>query len=151
MDNSRPPHNGHQAREFSVTADEVTCQQFVELVTDYFEGALEPHTLSQVEEHLVMCDWCVTYVEQMQATIASLRELSEPSAPEPTDSVLAALRAKRGGTMIAYKFLRAGRVGPFSAFQWPEPDVLGACGAGSGRLPTRHSCLPAQRPPVVAG
>jgi anti-sigma factor RsiW len=98
VDNSRPPHNGHQAREFSVTADEVTCQQFVELVTDYFEGALEPHTLSQVEEHLVMCDWCVTYVEQMQATIASLRDLSEPSAPEPTDSVLAALRAKRGGT-----------------------------------------------------
>ena len=97
MDNSRPPHNGHQDREFSVNADEVTCQQFVEMVTDYFEGALEPHTLSQVEEHLVMCDWCVTYVEQMQATIASLRELSEPSVPEPTDSVLAALRAKRGG------------------------------------------------------
>lgn len=97
MDNSRPPHNGHQARAFRVTADEVTCQQFVELVTDYFEGALEPHTLSQVEEHLVMCDWCVTYAEQMQATIASLQELGEPSAPEPTDSMLAALRAKRGG------------------------------------------------------
>jgi hypothetical protein len=25
--------------------------------------------------------------------------------------------------MIAYKFLRAGRTGPFSAFQWPEPGV----------------------------
>lgn len=25
--------------------------------------------------------------------------------------------------MIAYKFLRSGRVGPFSGFQWPEPDV----------------------------
>ena len=43
-----------------------------------------------------MCDWCVTYVEQMQATIASLRELGE-DAPEPPDSVLAALRARRGG------------------------------------------------------
>ena len=150
MDNSRPPHNGHQAREFSVTADEVTCQQFVELVTDYFEGALEPHTLSQVEEHLVMCDWCVTYVEQMQATIASLRELGEPSAPEPTDSVLAALRAKRGRSMIAYKFLRAGRVGPFSALPVARAGRMGACRAGSGRVPARHSCLPAQRPPVVA-
>ena len=97
MDNSRPPHNGHRTREFSVTADEVTCQQFVEMVTDYFEGALEPHTLSQVEEHLVMCDWCVTYVEQMQATIASLPELGDPSTPVPTDSVLAALRARQGG------------------------------------------------------
>jgi hypothetical protein len=25
--------------------------------------------------------------------------------------------------MIAYKFLRAGRVGPFSGFSWPEPGV----------------------------
>jgi hypothetical protein len=25
--------------------------------------------------------------------------------------------------MIAYKFLRSGRTGPFSAFQWPEPGV----------------------------
>ena len=96
MDNSRPPHNGHHGREFSVTADEVTCQQFVDLVTDYFEGVLEPRTLSQVEEHLVMCDWCVTYVEQMQTTIASLQALGEPSAPEPPHSLLAALRAKRG-------------------------------------------------------
>jgi hypothetical protein len=25
--------------------------------------------------------------------------------------------------VIAYKFLRSGRIGPFSAFQWPEPNV----------------------------
>jgi predicted anti-sigma-YlaC factor YlaD len=93
VDNSGPPHNGQAANAFSVAADEVTCQQFVELVTDYFEGALQPRTLSQVEEHLVMCDWCVTYVEQMQATIASLRELREQSPLEPSDPVLSALRA----------------------------------------------------------
>ena len=95
MDNSRPPHNGHQGRQFSVTADEVTCQQFVELVTDYFEGALEPRTLSQVEEHLVMCDWCVTYVEQIQATIGWLRELRDEPMPEPPASVLGVLRERR--------------------------------------------------------
>ena len=94
MENLGPPHNGQAASEFSVAADEVTCEQFVELVTDYFEGALQPRTLSQVEEHLVMCDWCVTYVEQMQATIASLGELRERPSPEPPDSVLAALRAR---------------------------------------------------------
>jgi hypothetical protein len=39
--------------------------------------------------------------------------------------------------MIAYKFLRSGRIGPFSAFQWPEPGVwvqaardLAACRRG---------------------
>jgi predicted anti-sigma-YlaC factor YlaD len=88
-------HDGHCTKGFSVTADEVTCQQFVELVTDYFEGALPPRTLTQVEEHLVMCDWCVTYVEQMQATVEALRTLRERSSAEPPDSVLEALRARK--------------------------------------------------------
>jgi predicted anti-sigma-YlaC factor YlaD len=83
--------------EFDLPVDEVTCQQFVELVTEYFEGAVEPRTLSQVEEHLVMCDWCVTYVEQMQATISALGELKDEHRPEPADSVLAALRARGAG------------------------------------------------------
>jgi anti-sigma factor RsiW len=95
--NSGPPHNGHSAGDFDVPVDEVTCEQFVELVTEYFEGALQARTLSQVEEHLVMCDWCVTYVEQMQATIASLRELPPDSSPEPPDAVLAAFRARGAG------------------------------------------------------
>jgi predicted anti-sigma-YlaC factor YlaD len=84
------------AGELDLPADEVTCRQFVELVTDYFEGALDSRTMSQVEEHLVMCDWCVTYVEQMQATIASLRGLdAEQRPPEPPESVLAVLRARK--------------------------------------------------------
>jgi hypothetical protein len=93
--NSGPSHNGSSASD-NVTADEVTCQQFVELVTGYLEGALAPRTLSQVEEHLVICDWCVTYAEQLQATIAGLRELREPAFPDPTAAVLDALRSKRG-------------------------------------------------------
>src|SRR6185437_2970942 len=76
---SGPPHNGHSASAFDLPADEVTCEEF-------FEGALQARTLSQVEEHLVMCDWCVTYVVQMRATIGSLRELSEEYSPEPPDA-----------------------------------------------------------------
>jgi predicted anti-sigma-YlaC factor YlaD len=88
-------NDGQSASEFSVTADEVTCQQFVELVTDYFEGALAPSALSLVEEHLVMCDWCRTYVEQMQTTIVALQDLEERVSPEPPDPVLEALRARK--------------------------------------------------------
>jgi anti-sigma factor RsiW len=95
--NSDSLHRGHSAGELDLPVEEVTCQQFVELVTAYFEGALLPRTLSRLEEHLVMCDWCVTYVEQMEATIASLRELREGGSPEPADSVLAALRTRKGG------------------------------------------------------
>ena len=97
MHDSDPPHDGRSASEFDLPVDEVTCQQFVELVTEYFEGALEPRTLSQVEEHLAMCDWCTTYLEQMQATMASLRELGDERSPEPPDSVLAVFRARRAG------------------------------------------------------
>jgi anti-sigma factor RsiW len=84
---------------------EITCQQFVELVTDYFDDALPDRTRTRVEEHLVMCDWCVTYAEQMQDTIVALNELgSEPSAgeraadepvAEPSPDVMAALRERR--------------------------------------------------------
>jgi predicted anti-sigma-YlaC factor YlaD len=95
--NSGLPHNGRLASRYDLPIDEVTCQQFVELVTEYFAGSLEPRTLTQVEEHLVMCDWCVTYVEQMHATIALLQELGEERSPEPPDSVLAVLRARSTG------------------------------------------------------
>jgi predicted anti-sigma-YlaC factor YlaD len=75
--------------------DEVTCRQFVELVTDYFEGALTERTLSRVEEHLVMCDWCVTYVEQMNDTVVALAQLRDSAVPAPPDAALQALRTRR--------------------------------------------------------
>jgi predicted anti-sigma-YlaC factor YlaD len=81
-----------------MSSDEVICQQFVELITDYFEGALDARTVSRIEEHLVMCDWCRTYAEQMKMTIDALGSLSDPAAAEPADSVLAALRARRRGS-----------------------------------------------------
>jgi predicted anti-sigma-YlaC factor YlaD len=92
--NPAPREDGQSASEFSVTADEVTCQQFVELITDYFEGTLGPPTLSRIEEHLVMCDWCETYADQMAATVAALHGLGDRAAAEPSDALLTALRAR---------------------------------------------------------
>ena len=93
---SRSSHQCSSADPLRPAVDEVTCQEFVELITDYFEGALTTRTQGFVEEHLVMCDWCVTYAEQMQATLASLRGLqSEPSIGEPSAAVLAALQNRR--------------------------------------------------------
>ena len=97
MDELGPPRDGLFAGDVSVTADEVTCQEFVELITDYFEGVLPTRTLSHVEEHLVLCDWCNTYRDQMEATIASLGALTETGPPEPSDALLSTLRAKRAG------------------------------------------------------
>ena len=96
MHNPGPRDDRHVANDVNVSADEVTCRQFVELVTDYFEGALPPRVRSHVEEHLVMCDWCVTYAEQMKATIVALQELRRPAPPDPPVAALAALRSKKG-------------------------------------------------------
>jgi predicted anti-sigma-YlaC factor YlaD len=96
VNESPPRQDAALPGEFSVADHEVTCQEFVELITDYFEGTLTPRTLSQVEEHLVMCDWCVTYAEQMQDTLAALRTLSERPAAQPSEALLRALRANTG-------------------------------------------------------
>jgi predicted anti-sigma-YlaC factor YlaD len=95
VDNPGPPHAGNPSGDIAA-AEEVTCQQFVELVTDYFEGALGPRTLNQVEEHLVLCDWCVTYAQQMGQTAATLHELKDELSEKPPEAVLRALRARKG-------------------------------------------------------
>jgi anti-sigma factor RsiW len=50
----------------------VPCQEIVQLVTDYLEGALDPDLTAEVEAHLRLCDGCDIYVEQMRATIRTL-------------------------------------------------------------------------------
>ena len=95
MHNPGPWQHGQSASDLSASADEVTCQQFVELITDYFEGALAPQTLNHVEEHLVLCDWCLAYIDQMQATVASLHAFKQAVPAASADSLLAALREKK--------------------------------------------------------
>jgi predicted anti-sigma-YlaC factor YlaD len=51
-------------------ADAINCQELVELVTDYLEGALEPADLRRFEEHIAGCGKCTDYLEQLRQTIA---------------------------------------------------------------------------------
>jgi predicted anti-sigma-YlaC factor YlaD len=48
------------------------CQQAVELLTDYLEGALSRHEQARLESHLQTCDGCRAYLEQLRATISVL-------------------------------------------------------------------------------
>jgi anti-sigma factor RsiW len=88
--------DGLEAGHLGAVSDEIICRQFVEVITDYFEGALPPRDTALVEEHLVMCDWCVTYAEQMKMIATSLRSLVEGNAPAPPGSLFALLRQGRG-------------------------------------------------------
>lgn len=54
---------------------ELTCQELVEWVTDYLEGALSPERRARFEAHISGCDACTAYLEQMRETIAALGRL----------------------------------------------------------------------------
>ena len=47
----------------------LVCQQVVELVTDYLEGALSDADRQRFERHLAGCPHCTEYLAQMRETI----------------------------------------------------------------------------------
>jgi anti-sigma factor RsiW len=51
----------------------MTCQELVELVTDYLEGALSRADAARFESHVAACPGCEIYIEQMRSTIAVVR------------------------------------------------------------------------------
>ena len=57
--------------------DDLPCQAFVELVTEYLEGALPATERERVEAHLADCDYCGDYLDQIRLTIRALGQLSD--------------------------------------------------------------------------
>ncbi|MCU1397354.1 MAG: anti-sigma factor [Acidimicrobiales bacterium] len=48
---------------------DIECQQFVELITDYLEGALPRGLVKAVDRHIAACPDCTEYLAQMRRTI----------------------------------------------------------------------------------
>lgn len=75
---------------------EMTCQEFVELVTDLIEGQLAEAARVEAELHVGECDGCATYLEQIRLTIAGLRALAESEDfPQTREQALVAFRELR--------------------------------------------------------
>ncbi len=68
--------------------DELTCQDFVELVTDYLEGALDEDTTTRFEQHLALCRGCEAYLNQMKETASRLGEIPAESLSDEMQSTL---------------------------------------------------------------
>ena len=80
------------------TSGELTCRELVELVTDYLEGRLAAEDRLRFEEHLLICEGCSAYLDQMRKTIEVVGSLQEDSIPPPMrDDLLAAFRAWKTG------------------------------------------------------
>jgi anti-sigma factor RsiW len=76
---------------------ELTCQELVELVTDYLEQTLPLPERIRFEAHLAGCRGCRTYVEQMRQTVQVLGTLTEESiAPEARATLLDTFRHWKG-------------------------------------------------------
>jgi anti-sigma factor RsiW len=48
---------------------DLVCQQAVEMITDYLEGALSRRDRRRFESHLRACPNCTAYLEQIRLTI----------------------------------------------------------------------------------
>lgn len=78
-------------------SEDLTCQELVELVTEYLEGGLLPEDRDRFEQHVILCDGCAFYLEQMRTTIALTGSLTEESiAPQEQESLLRVFRDWKG-------------------------------------------------------
>jgi anti-sigma factor RsiW len=76
----------------------LTCQELVELVTDYLEGALSPDDRHRFETHLEGCAGCRAYLEQTRGTILAVGGVAAPDLdPVMRERLVDAFRDWRSG------------------------------------------------------
>ena len=69
--------------------NEMVCQELVELVTEYLDGALPAGQRLRFEEHIAHCGLCARYLEQMRQTIVLTGALRENDIdPEARETML---------------------------------------------------------------
>jgi anti-sigma factor RsiW len=75
---------------------DLVCQQAVELVTDYLEGALSRRSRRRFEAHLAGCPHCTEYLAQMRETIRLTGRLEpEDLTPQQRDEFVELYRRWR--------------------------------------------------------
>jgi anti-sigma factor RsiW len=71
----------------------LSCQEMVELVTDYLEDALPPPERARFEAHIAVCEGCTMYLRQMREMLDVMGELTTDSiSPQAETDLLAAFR-----------------------------------------------------------
>ncbi|MSP13274.1 MAG: zf-HC2 domain-containing protein [Chloroflexi bacterium] len=79
----------------------ITCQEAVELVTDYLENQLLPEIRMEFEQHIASCPGCTNYLHQMEQSIRLLRTLADDGIPAETQhKLLAAFRNSNNGNAV---------------------------------------------------
>lgn len=77
-----------------VNPDDLSCQELVEIVTDYLEDRLPLPARTRFEMHLTYCKSCRIYLAQMRETSRLVGRLSEETFPPGAKEAL--LKVFRG-------------------------------------------------------
>ena len=88
---------GRGADAWNARGSALTCQELVELVTDYFEDALAPADRARFEAHVAGCPGCDAYLGQMRTTLAVVGTTAALETRPEVSALLAAFRAWRRG------------------------------------------------------
>jgi anti-sigma factor RsiW len=80
---------------------DLRCMEFVEVVTDYLEGAMDARDRARLEAHLTACDGCTRYLAQIRLTIELTGRLT-------TDDVDALGPSARAELLAVFREYRAG-------------------------------------------
>lgn len=81
-----------------VTAQpDLSCKEFVQRITEYLEGAMPAEDVARVEAHLLLCEPCVIYLEQMRTTLRLTGAVQTDGLSDATRAELMHAFARRRG------------------------------------------------------
>jgi anti-sigma factor RsiW len=66
------------------SSEHITCQELVEQVTEYLDGAMPAEEAELLEQHVNFCAGCEWYLDEMRRTIDTGRQLREEHVPDET-------------------------------------------------------------------
>ena len=79
------------------STDGLACNELVEIITEYLEGAMAMEDRARFDAHLESCEGCRNYLEQMRLTIALVGHLSvEDLPPHAQETLVQAFRNWKG-------------------------------------------------------
>ena len=140
-----------------MTEPEMPCQELVELVTAYFEDALDERDRRRFDAHLAECDPCQVYLAQMRETAGLVGRLDADSlSDEARTALLGAFRDSRPGgvgnkpSASSPVNRRGGRGRGRSPMRRDQPDVAERLGKFPSCSPLQVSIASARSPRSLA-
>lgn len=132
-----------------MTEFDLTCDVTVGLMPQYFDDELPERQVVRLEQHLMVCPGCSTYLDQLRRTVAAVAGLRGDRRPgQVWEGIAARLLSSSdpgiepAGQVVAYKFLAGDRMSPFARVRWPEAGggwVVASAAVGTCRRAV-HAC-----------